>query len=150
MSKIQEKANQNQKRKKDKYKVVNWNSYNQALKSRGSLTVWLEEDLAESWYDQRAEQRGGQYKYSETCIIILYQLRVVYSLQFRQLEGFTQSLFQLMNVELQVPSYSQICRRGKELNVNLALPKSGRGLHLVIDSTGLKVYGEGELPAYLW
>lgn len=137
MSKIQEKA-------KDSYKVVNWSNYNKALKSRGSLTIWIEEDLAESWYDQRPEQRGGQYKYSDTCIRILYQLRVVYRLQFRQLEGFAQSLFELMSLDLEVPCYSQICRRGKELKVNLAAPKSSQGLHLVIDSTGLKVYGEGE------
>ena len=71
-------------------------------------------------------------------------MRVVYGLQFRQLEGFAQSLFQLMNIELEVPSYSQICRRAKEMKVDLALPKSSKELYLVIDSTGLKVYGEGE------
>ena len=56
MSKIQEKANLNQETKKNTYKVVNWRNYNKALKSRGSLTIWIEEDLAESWYDQRPEQ----------------------------------------------------------------------------------------------
>ena len=137
MSKIQEKT-------KDSYKVVNWSGYNKSLKSRGSLTVWLEDDIAASWYDKRRPKKGGQYEYSDTCILILRQLKEVYNLGYRQLEGFSESLLELMEVDLKVPCYTQICRRSKHLKVNLATPKSRAGLYLVVDSTGLKVYGEGE------
>ena len=98
MSKIQEKVNPNQNQKKDTYRIINWSEYNKALKSRGSLTIWIEEDLAESRYGKRSEQRRRPYKYPDNCIKILYQLRVVYGLQFRQLEGFVKSLFQLMKL----------------------------------------------------
>lgn len=85
MSRIQEKT-------KDSYKVVNWSAYNKSLKSRGSLTVWLEDDIAASWYDKRRPKKGGQYEYSDTCILILRQLKEVYNLGYRQLEGFSESL----------------------------------------------------------
>ena len=114
MSKIQEKT-------KDSYKTINWSEYNNALKSRGSLTIWLEEDLARSWYADRPEQKGGQFKYSDTCILILQQLKTVYQLGYRQLEGFTKSLFKLMQVELEVPCYSQVCRRsGRCVSMGIA------------------------------
>ena len=125
-------------------KVVNWGQYNKSLKSRGSISIWVDEKLEESWYDQGPSQAGGQYEYSDSCIVILYQLRAVYGLPFRQLEGFANSLLELMGLCLRVPCYTQICRRGKGLQVDLAAPKRQGGLYLVIDSTGLKVYGEGE------
>jgi hypothetical protein len=71
-------------------------------------------------------------------------LKSVYSLAYRQTEGFGRSLLGLLKLELEMPSYSQICRRAKDLKVSLDAPKKGKNMHLVFDSTGLKVYGEGE------
>jgi len=97
MSKIQEKTDQRQE--KDTYKVVNWSSYNKSLKSRGSLTIWLDKNLEKTWYDNRKALKGGQYVYSDTCLLILLQLRAVYKLPLRQLQGFCESLFELMGMD---------------------------------------------------
>jgi hypothetical protein len=144
MSKIVQSKGSSQAKPKDKYRVKNWSAYNRSLKNRGSLTLWLDEDLINKWYDERPAQKGGQYKYSESCILVLYQLKVVFDLRFRQLEGFAESLMELMGQDLEVPSYSQICRRGKKLNVPCCAVRPSGGMHIVMDSTGLKVYGEGE------
>jgi len=141
MSKIVK--NNAKNKKKDKYKIINWSSYNESLKQRGSLTIWIEEAALKNWYDQGPNQQGAQYYYSDECIECLMGLKCVYKLPYRQLEGFSTSILKLMGYDLEVPSYTQINRRAKELDVKFDLPKS-RKLHLVFDSTGLKVYGEGE------
>lgn len=130
--------------KKDKYRVTNWSMYNKSLISRGDITIWLDEESVTDWYYQGPDQRGAQFVYSDTCIACLLQLKAVFKLKYRQLQGFTCSLVKLMKLDIDIPSYSQICRRAKGIAVNLKIPKSNSPLHLVIDSTGLKVYGEGE------
>jgi hypothetical protein len=145
MAKIDTTARAN--KAKDKYKVTNWSSYNEGLKQRGSLTIWLETGLEASWYYQGVARRGGQFEYSNDCIVFLLTLKVVYKLAFRQLEGFATSLIKLLGLDVLVPSYTQICRRQRSLEVPLSIReglKKGEGLHVVIDSSGLKVYGEGE------
>jgi hypothetical protein len=85
--------------------------------------------------------------YSYDCIVLLLTLKVTFHLAFRQLEGFAASIFELLGVELKVPSYTQICRRQAGLQVPLAISqrlKNGEAIHLVVDSSGLKVFGEGE------
>ena len=85
--------------------------------------------------------------YSAACIVLLLTLKVTFRLPFRQLEGFAESIFGLMGIDLQVPSYTQICRRQSGLNVPLNVRKSlqeGEAIHLVVDSSGLKIYGESE------
>ena len=132
---------------KPKYKVTNWKEYNAGLGKRGSLTLWFSDDVAREWYDTRPSQKGGQYEYSDSCIIMLSTLKSVFRLPFRQLSGFVASLFELMLVDLEVPSYTQICRRQKGLKVPPCISKrlsEGGAVHIVIDSSGLKIYGEGE------
>ena len=131
---------------KEKYRLTNWSSYNAGLKQRGSLTLWLSEDIAQQWYHQGQPQKGGQFIYANECILLLLTLKVTFKLPFRQLEGFASSLMALLNLDLAVPDYSQICRRQKGLPVPLGLSKrlTEAAVHLVIDSSGLKVYGEGE------
>lgn len=145
MAKVQGKASKGQETtKKDKYRVTNWSSYNKSLVRRGSITIWFDEELQENWYHKGPAQRGAQYDYSDACISGLLQLKAVFKLQYRQLEGFVTSLLGLMGLDLKVPSYSQICRRAQDLEVDIAAPVSASPLFLVFDSTGLKVYGEGE------
>jgi len=131
---------------RQQYKVSNWKEYNQGLKQRGSLEVWIQKDAEQQWYYQGSAQRGAQYKYSEMCIEMAITLRVVYHLGYRQLEGFLTSLVGMLGWTVKVPDYTVINRRKKKLKIGVAeqIEKKGMKLYIVIDSTGLKVYGEGE------
>lgn len=129
---------------KDKYRVTNWGEYNKSLVNRGDITIWISEESITQWYYKGPDQRGGQYLYSDACITCLLQLKTVFGLKYRQLEGFTKSLIKLMGYSVGVPSYSQICRRAQDLEVDIEVPKGGGPIFIVVDSTGLKVYGEGE------
>lgn len=145
MAKIDRSAQAN--KPKDKYKVTNWSAYNQGLKQRGSLTLWLETGLAGSWYHSGRAQRGGQFVYSDSCIEWVLTLKIVFKLAFRQATGFAESVLQLAGLALKMPSYTQVCRRQSDLPVDLKVRKAlqdGRKVHVVIDSTGVKIYGEGE------
>lgn len=131
-------------KQKDKYRVTNWSSYNKSLMGRGAITIWIEESALENWYYQGPDQQGSQFVYSDDCIECLLQLKAVFRLAYRQLEGFAGSIIKLMGFKIEIPCYTQICRRAKEIEVNIEVPKSKVPIFLVIDSTGLKVYGEGE------
>ena len=133
-----------ERRQKDKYKVTNWRDYNRSLVKRGDITIWFDEDLLRCWYYQGPNQKGAQYKYSQQCMMSLLQLKVVFGLKYRQLEGFASSLLGIMGIEIRVPSYSQISRRAKQVEVKMDVPKTKGSMFIVFDSTGLKVYGEGE------
>jgi IS5 family transposase len=129
--------------KKAVYRIRNWREYNQALVRRGSLTVWVDQASLDTWVYQGPAQWGGQYVYSDTAIQCLLTIRAVFHLPLRATQGMAQSVFELMGLELGVPHYSTLSRRAADLEVDLARKSKGP-LHLVLDSTGLKVYGEGE------
>ena len=144
MSKIAKDSQNSADKPKEKYRVINWGAYNKALVNRGNITIYFSDEAIESWYDDGPVQRGGQFVYSDLCIETLLMLKVVFKLAYRQTQGFAESLLTLMNIDLAVPCYSQIQRRSKELEVDgYAIPKTG-SIDIVIDSTGLKVFGEGE------
>jgi IS5 family transposase len=125
------------------YRIRNWKQYNDALVRRGSLTLWVDQATLQAWRYQGPPQRGAQFRYSDTAIECVLTLRSVYHLPLRATEGFARSIFEMMGLDLDVPDYSTLCRRARTLQITL--PKLAEGpLHLVIDSTGLKVYGEGE------
>lgn len=125
------------------YKVTNWSEYNQSLIERGSLTIWNTPEVIEAWKDQRVAQRGGQYEYSDIAIEAMLTLKYVMKQPYRATQGFAMWLYDLMELEVAVPNYSTLCRRAPKLKVKLS--KSDKPVrHIVIDSTGLKVYGEGE------
>jgi hypothetical protein len=145
MTKIDSLSNPDKPR--DKYKATNWQEYNAGLKRRGSLTLWVDDKIAKRWYHKGSAKRGGQFTYSSGCIILLLTLKVTFRLPFRQLAGFAESVFELMGIELRVPSYTQICRRQSGLKVPLGISdrlKNGESVHVVIDSSGLNIYGECE------
>src|SRR3954466_10604235 len=128
---------------KPAYRLRNWSRYNDALVNRGSLTPWVDRDTLQAWKYQGPTRHGAQFEYSNLAIECLLTLRAVFHLTLRATEGFARSLFELMGVDLPVPDYSTLCRRAA--TVRITLPKKATGpLHLVLDSTGLKVYGEGE------
>jgi hypothetical protein len=131
--------------KSERYKITNWKEYNQALKQRGSLEIWIENGIESKWYYQGKSQQGAQFEYSDTCIEIAGVLRVLYHLPYRQLAGFLESLVKRFGWSVNVPDYTVINRRLKtlKLKVNDNVTASGKK-YIVIDSTGLKIYGEGE------
>ena len=116
---------------KDRYKITNWQEYNLGLKRRGSLTIWIDERISQNWYHQGPARRGGQLIYSSDCIVLLLTLKVTFRLAFRQLEGFSESVFALMGVDLQVPSYTQICRRQAGLKVPLGCPTPRKAVPII-------------------
>ena len=130
--------------KKTIYRVRNWSVYNQALINRGSLTVWLSDEALSGWRYQGPTQRGGQFLYSDLAIETTLTLRKLFDLGLRQSQGLVRSLFVLMGIDLQAPSYSTLSRRQATLQVELPVRSKDTPMHLVVDSSGLKIVGEGE------
>ncbi len=123
---------------KSKHKISNWKQYNQALVQRGSLTVWMDEQAIQQWHCQTHHGRRGRgFHYSDSAIETALMLKAVFKLPLRALEGFINSLFELMNVPLQSPDYSCISKRAKTVEIKYRLPSHGPVAHLVIDATGL-------------
>ena len=127
------------------YRIRNWSEYNAGLKQRGSVTFWLEQSAMEHWLETTpSHKRGASLTYSDIAISTFETLKCIYGLAGRQTEGFLSSLFELMGIELPVCDHSTVSRRKGQLSISLpVVPKQG-ALHVVIDSTGVKVYGEGE------
>lgn len=130
--------------KENRYRVRNWSEYNKALKERGSLTIWFSEEAIQAWYYDGPHKRGAQITYSDLSIETALTLKVVYNLALRQTEGFLRSIVELLNLDIDVPDYSTISRRQGLLDIDLSVRPSDRSVHIVVDSTGVKVYGEGE------
>lgn len=135
----------NSNKTRENYKVNNWSNYNKSLVNRGDISIWLSEDVKSSWYYEGIQSPGGEMKYSNSCIEFCLTIKCLFRLDYRKTEGFIRGLFKLIKLNLEVPSYSQMQRRSKDLKVNIRVRKGGKGaIDLVLDSTGLKVYGEGE------
>lgn len=132
-----------QSRQKSLYRVQNWAEYDKALVERGSITVWMSEDFEKTWCYTGPNQRGSQFDYSEQAIKIMLTVKDVFRLSNRAAEGFVRSLFVLLKVSLSAPDHTTLSRRGKTLKVKLPKKVSGH-INVVMDSTGLKIYGEGE------
>lgn len=132
-------------KKKATYRIRNWKEYNRALKQRGSLTIWLCDEAIENWTtEELTGGRGASPTYTDLAIETMAMIQVVYSLPGRQTQGFLQSLFSLMNLDLTAPDHSTLSRRRRHLDITVPVKKSSQPRHLVVDSTGVKVYGEGE------
>lgn len=136
------KNNNNKKR----YKIKNWSDYNKSLKQRGSIELWINDDVLDKWEALPSCKPGAQLIYSDLAIQIVLQIGKVFHQKLRQAEGLLENVFKLMQVNLSVPDYSTVSRRSSGLNVIIAkkTKKDGKKKIVVIDSTGLKVYGEGE------
>lgn len=130
--------------KKAIYKVKNWREYNDALRKRGDITVWFTEEAIQSWIPENTGKKGRPQKYSNLAIETCLFLRMVCSLPLRQTEGFTRSLVSLMGLSLNVPDYSTLSKRSINLELSELAQTLKPGSHLIIDSTGLKVYGKDE------
>ena len=127
-----------------KYRIRNWRDYNRSLVKRGSITVWFSEDAINKWHAAPTGKQGRPSLYSDDAILTALMIRFVFHLHLRALEGFLVSLVSVMGLCLCTPSYTQVCRRAKALGKDLKRLTKRTITDLVIDSTGLKVYGEGE------
>lgn len=126
-------------------KISNWSQYNKSLINRGSITFWISEDILKSWRSSKESRKPGRpEKYSDAAIYAICMVRFFFHLTLRSTEGFISSLFNLMKIKLPVPSYSRICRRMKYLELDYRKLSTKKPIDLVIDSTGVKIYGDGE------
>jgi IS5 family transposase len=133
------------KKNKAKYRLRNWKQYNESLVKRGSLTVWFSEDVVSAWRNQaRSGKRGRPKDYDETAILTMATLQEVYHLGLRQTEGLMISIVELLKLDLGVPDYSTLSRRRANLETELPRTQRDKPLHVVVDATGFKVFGEGE------
>ena len=129
---------------KKKYKVTNWKEYEQSLCNRGSLTLWISPSVIKSWKPRSSKRRGRRQRFSDRAIETILSLRLIFHLQLRQKEGFVTSIFQLMKLKLPVPDHTTLSRRGRTLKPKISVQqKSNQPLHLIVDSTGLGIHGEG-------
>lgn len=130
---------------KAKYKITNWPEYDHALVQRGDITLWFDEEfLRENWSGIATGKRGKPFKYSDAAIQTLLVLKAVFGLPFRALEGFSRSLMKLMGLAYSVPDHTLMSRRAKVLQIKIPCKARKGPIHVVVDSTGLKIYGEGE------
>src|SRR5580693_9822313 len=132
---------------KQKRKVTNWAAYDASLRQRASLTVWFSDDAIDGWKAAPRTTRGGQAWYSPLAILTALTLRAVFRLALRQTEGLIGSIISLLGLTLAVPDHSTLSRRAETLK--LPQPHCGSGgsrepVHLLVDSTGLKLCGAGE------
>ena len=130
---------------KQKHRVTNWAEYNEGLKQRGDLTVWISDEALGLWSAARRTTRGGQPLYSDLAIELCLTLGMVFKQPLRQTQGFMRSIAALLGVEITVPDFSTLSRRGSGLTLQTR-PRADKqaAIHLVVDSTGLKIFGEGE------
>jgi hypothetical protein len=130
---------------RQKHKVTNWREYDASLRQRGSLTVWFTDEAVAAWRAAPRMTRGGQPWYSSLAILTALTLRAVFRLGLRQTEGLIGSILRLLGLELAVPDHSTLSRRAETLAVPRPRPDGDGGpVHLLVDSTGLKLCGPGE------
>jgi hypothetical protein len=128
-----------------KHRVTNSAVYDAALRQRGSLTVWFTDEAVEGWRAAPRTTPGGQPWYSALAILAALTLRAVFCLALRQTRGLTGSIIGLLRLELRVPDHSTLSSRAKTLEVPRLQPcRNGEPLHLLVDSTGLRLCGAGK------
>lgn len=130
------------------YRVRNWKDYNRRLINRGNLTIWFSEDVIRGWYQKppKNKKRGRSFTCSNSTIELALTLHLLFDFSLRATQGFLEGLITLLGLKLEVTHYTQLSRRAADLNIRLhQLKKAGKkSTDLVIDSTGLKIFGEGE------
>ncbi|HGS4466694.1 TPA: IS5 family transposase, partial [Vibrio metschnikovii] len=125
--------------------MTNWTEYNKALCKRGSVTFWIDDSAIDAWQCKTHHGKCGRgFQYSDTAIETALMIKGIFSLPLRALQGFIDSIFKLLDVPLTSPDYTCISKRSKTVQVKYRNKSRGAICHIAIDSTGLKVFGEGE------
>jgi hypothetical protein len=130
---------------KNAYRVSNWKAYNRSLINRGNLTIWFDESALSNWYNQEMTGKKGRSRiYSDQAIECALVLRQLFRFPLRATQGFLEGMIHMMSLDIVAPTYSTLCRRAAEMSIALGNLDPNKAVHVVIDATGLKVYGEGE------
>ncbi|MCW2239044.1 IS5 family transposase [Azospirillum canadense] len=129
---------------KAKYKVANWPAYDRALQQRGSLTVWITPEALEAWTPAKTGKRGRPPAYADLAVETAVMLRLAMGRPWRQTEGLLRSIMQLLGLDLPVPDHTTLARRSARLALTTALKVPNGAVSVIIDSSGLKVFGAGE------
>ena len=124
------------------YRTTNWPLYNRALINRGNIFIWF--DPTTQWYAQPQGKQGRNQTYADAAIQCCLIIKSLFLLSLRLVTEFVQSLIKLSGLDWTAPDYSTLCRRQKHIDIAIRYQKSSNGLHLPVDSTGLKFLGEGE------
>ena len=129
-----------------KYKITNWKEYNKALVNRGNINLWFTDDCKSNWYvdPTQPKKKGRNRLYSDMAIEFAMTLRYLLDLPFRATQGYLTSLLALANLDLNSPEYSTFCRRQGSLKVVSLCKSKNENINILVDSTGLKIFGEGE------
>ena len=144
------KLNQNRRRHIPRAgrRVTNWPAYDASLRQRGSLTVWFTDEAVAAWAAEPRTTRGGQSRYSSLAILTALTVRAVFRLPYQQAEGLIGSIVGLLGLGLRVPDHTTVSRRTATLDVprpgNAGAGAGSEPMHLLVDSTGLKLCGKGE------
>lgn len=132
--------------RKGRYKITNWRQYNESLVRRGDITFWFDEQVLKSWEHDNAQRKVGRpYVYSDVAIEALLTLRELFRLPYRQTEGLGRALAALLQASLAIPDFTSLQKRAAKLKIAIRVDSLPAGpIHVAVDSSGLKVYGEGE------
>lgn len=132
-------------RQKTGYQVTNWSAYNKSLVNRGDITFWFCEEVLANWeHENKGFKVGRPFVYSDTAIEVLLMLRELFQLPYRQTEGLGRALVKLMGADVAIPNYTSLAKRAAKLKIDITVEKVTGSIDVVVDSTGLKVHGEGE------
>ena len=132
---------------KTQYRVGNWAEYDRALVRRGDVTRWLTPDAIATWAAAGVGRRSGQLQYSDLAIATALTLSLIFHVPLRQTEGVLTSIFGMLGVDLTAPDHTTLSRRGQHLARARRRARPGTSRHLIVDSTGLALVGEGEWAA---
>jgi hypothetical protein len=133
---------------KTAYRVKNWREYDQALRDRGDITLWISQNAINAWTPPMTGKRGAQPVYADLAIETALALRLLFHLPLRQTEGFLRSALQLMALTLPCPDHTTLSRRNATVEVRRQINRAPQGtVCVIVDSTGLKVCGQGEWHA---
>lgn len=124
------------------YRTMNWAEYNAALKRRGSLEIWFYPEM--DWLSELGGRPGRPQRFSDSAIELCLTLKALFHLLLRQVTGLVASLIKRAGLDWPVPDYTTLCRRQKSLIIKLGERPSSDRLHRLVDSTGIKMMGEGE------
>src|SRR3984885_3813546 len=133
---------------KARRRITNWPAYEAGLQRRGDVTFWLDETALSGWQAPRRTSRGGQPIYADMAIEVVLTLRLIFHLALRQVEGFTRSVLRLLGLEVAVPDHSPLSRGGRGFaGRQPRAARHDRPVHVVLDSPGLQIFGQGEWDA---
>ena len=137
-----------------RYRTTNWSSYNASLRKRGSLQIWVDKDM--TWCAPRDGRPGRPAVFSDAAIQFCLSIKILFKLvaigaplvratmATRQTAGMVASLLKLAGLDWPVPDFSTLCRRQKTLAVQIPYRRADGPLNLLVDSTGIKLLGDGE------